>query len=347
MPVPPTQWQGSEDSMRNWLATKAEEERRRQEEERTRQETLRLDQRRVEHSMLRESLQGGVPPHMVPMIFAGIGGANMANVSLDWLQQYTLQLQQQQQAAGVSPELRRESRLINPPTATYAAPAQAPQQGIPGAPIAIQPPPPITQHQSTFSAYPQSPGSRARAAAPTSAPRASAHAALPRLTTNEMQIHQPPTAPSSAHPLHQTQTIQPEQPASSPSIYFHHWVPPTSQAEPKSHKPPTPSGRDDHVHEGDYKESPRKRKAQGAHQAAPVPSQHTSPSFSTTSNTPRSKNAHGRTRSNTSKEGDSSRQTSSRRDSAALGSQGEVDRRDRESTSFKQAAPPSPPREVR
>ena len=97
MPAPPNQWQGAEDSMRNWLSTKAEEERRKQEEEKTRQETLKLEQRRVEQSMLRESMQGGVPPQMIPMIFAGIGGSSMAHTSIDWLQQYAAQLQASQQ----------------------------------------------------------------------------------------------------------------------------------------------------------------------------------------------------------------------------------------------------------
>ena len=48
MPGPPPQWHGSEDSMRDWLSAKSEEDKRRQEEEKTRQEELRLEQRRVE-----------------------------------------------------------------------------------------------------------------------------------------------------------------------------------------------------------------------------------------------------------------------------------------------------------
>ena len=38
MPTPPNQWQGQEESMRNWLVAKAEEDKRKQEEEKTRQE---------------------------------------------------------------------------------------------------------------------------------------------------------------------------------------------------------------------------------------------------------------------------------------------------------------------
>lgn len=63
--------------MRSYLAAKAEEEKRKTEEEKTRQEGYRLEQRKIEQTMLRESLNSGVPPAMVPMIYAGIGGSNL------------------------------------------------------------------------------------------------------------------------------------------------------------------------------------------------------------------------------------------------------------------------------
>ncbi|KAI1930838.1 hypothetical protein LOZ65_001414 [Ophidiomyces ophidiicola] len=85
--LPSSQWQNSEECVRLWFLTKAEEDRRRQEEERTQQESLKLDQRKVEQSMLRDSLQAGVPPYMVPFIFTGLGGG-----SLQWAQQYISQM---------------------------------------------------------------------------------------------------------------------------------------------------------------------------------------------------------------------------------------------------------------
>ncbi|KAK5117176.1 hypothetical protein LTR85_008944 [Meristemomyces frigidus] len=307
MPTPPNQWQGQEDSMRNWLVAKAEEDRRKQEEEKTRQEGYRLEQRRIEQSMLRESLQAGVPPQMVPMIYAGIGGSNLANVSIDWLQQYAGQLQaaqQQIQQQQTSPELRRESRMIGQGAEVYSQPVQ--QQVVPSQPAQpTQPPQPL---QTTFSAYqPTQPR-----APPTSVPRSATHTQLPRLTTNEMYVNQPPLGnPGSAHPLQQSQTIQQDQPASSPSIYFHHWVPPgESKGQPQT--PASKGGEPhsahpgSHLSEGDYKESPRKRKAQGGHQPNPPPSagpQFTSPSFSTASSTSRkggTSGGHARSRSNTS-----------------------------------------------
>jgi hypothetical protein len=124
LPPAPPQWQGGEDGMRNWLAAKAEEERRRQEEERTRQESLKLEQRKIEQSMLRESMQGGVPPHLVPIIFAGIGGGNLANISAEWIQQYTATVQAahqqaQAQAQGqLSPDARRDARMIGQPSSS-------------------------------------------------------------------------------------------------------------------------------------------------------------------------------------------------------------------------------------
>ena len=255
MPAPPSQWQGAEDSMRNWLMAKAEEDKRKQEEEKTKQETIRLDQRKIEQSMLRDSLNGGIPQHLIPLIFAGIGGGNLTSASMELLQHYMAQIQTQQQpsqqpitGSQASPEIRRESRMINPTQAgPYSVGSQQAQQ--PSLPVgSILPGQPLAQGPSGFPLGGASPSNRARASslvsAPTSAPRPPPHAALPRLTTNEMQIQQPPTT-QSVHQLQQTVPSGQQEPAaSSPSIYFHHWVPPTSQAEKSSEKlPSTPLGK--------------------------------------------------------------------------------------------------------
>ncbi|KAF2115401.1 hypothetical protein BDV96DRAFT_646400 [Lophiotrema nucula] len=344
LPPAPNQWQGAEDGMKNWLLAKAEEDRRKQEEEKTRQEGLKLEQRKIEQSMLRESMQGGIPPHLVPMIFAGIGGGTLANMSAEWLQQYNAQLQsqaqQQQQSQSqaigqsqLSPELRRETRLISQAQpGGYGAPPQTPQTVLP--PTSVLPGQPLQgqQQHSAFSSSPYQSGNlspRARAAqaaghpgAPTSAPRPPAQSQLPRLTTNEMHIQQPPVAPSSVQPLQQTQSGQQEQ--SSPSIYFHHWVPPTSQDKSSSGNPPaTPSGKykaspsfqsrqraASHASDPDYTSSPKKRKAQGGHAAQPpptsAPQSYTSPSFSHISSSSAStpaRRGHARGRSDASTRG--------------------------------------------
>ncbi|KAF2134909.1 hypothetical protein P153DRAFT_12367 [Dothidotthia symphoricarpi CBS 119687] len=281
LPPAPSQWQGSEDGMKNWLAAKTEEEKRKQEEEKTRQENLKLEQRKIELLLLRESMQGGIPPHLVPIIFAGIGGGTLSSISAEQIQQYTAQVQaaQQHQAqAQLSPNMRREARVISQPhSTTYGGQPETPQSILP--PTSVLLGQPQSQHAppTTYGGGPMSPRTRGAqfsgfGGPPTSAPRPP-QSQLPRLTTNEMNIEPPPAGPSNLQ--QQSQSAQQEH--SSPSIYFHHWVPPASQQEKSSSgvPPATPS---------EYTSSPKKRKAQGPHPAPPPPTStlqsHTSPSFS-------------------------------------------------------------------
>ncbi|CBX95995.1 hypothetical protein IAQ61_004817 [Plenodomus lingam] len=331
LPPAPSQWQGAEDGMKNWLAAKAEEERRKQEEERTRQESLRLEQRKVEQAMLRESMQGGIPPHLVPIIFAGIGGGNLANMSAEWIQQYTAQVQAAQQQTQIqaqtqhSPDLRRDPRTVSQQQAAiYAGQSQTPQTIL--APTAVLSGQPLSaQSQHTSPGYSDSRASQSTSfgGQPTSVLRHPPQSQLPRLTTNEMNIQQPPAAPSGVQQLQQTQNAQQEQ--SSPSIYFHHWVPPTASSQQEksgSGHPPTPSGKyktsptyqsrqraTSHASDLEYASSPKKRKAQGPHQPAPPPTsaaQYTSPSFSHISSSSAStpgRRGHARGRSDASQRG--------------------------------------------
>lgn len=284
LPAAPLSWQGADESMRNWLRAKSEEDRRKQEEEKTRQESLRLEQRKIEQTMLRESLQGGVPPYMVPMVFAGMGGANMANASLDWTQQYMAQLsfsqahqhphphqqhqqqhshqqqlQQQQQAqlqTRTEADQVQNTRLVAGPQPNPYGPQQLQQiqptsSSQPGQHIAPQ-----TQQTTGF--VPSYQASRAQqpplqAAPPTSAPRitAAGSSGLPRLNTVDMQIQPPPPGPlPGQHSMQQGQNSQQQDQQSSPSILFHHWVPPATQA---SKDPPTPSTKS--THESPYSQN--------------------------------------------------------------------------------------------
>ncbi|KAH8787047.1 hypothetical protein F5882DRAFT_113477 [Hyaloscypha sp. PMI_1271] len=320
LPAPPQQWQGAEESMRNWLHAKAEEDKRKQEEEKTRQESLRLEQRKIEQDMLRTSLSGGIPPYMIPMVFAGMGGGNLPNASLEWAQHYMAQahhLQQQQQIqqqqllpsqGQTSPEQvqRRDSRVQPYGGQQHPAPMTVPSTPI--GTVSSQ-----TQGAGFLPSYPMSPASRARQTVPAqSAIARQPHAShLPRLNTGEMHIQPPPPGPSMqilpgqpSHPLQQSQSAQQQEPQSSPSIYFHHWQPPTTQAgtSGNANQPSTPS---------DHTSSPKKRKATGPQQAAPPPTsqpQYTSPPFSQTgssvSNTPSSRRrGHSRQRSDMSSRG--------------------------------------------
>ncbi|KAG9234468.1 hypothetical protein BJ875DRAFT_11060 [Amylocarpus encephaloides] len=294
LPAPPQSWQGAEDSMRNWLHAKAEEDKRKQEEEKTRQESLRLEQRKVEQEMLKASLSGGIPPYMIPMVFAGMGGGNLPNVSLEWAQHYMVQthhLQQQQ--------IQQQPQLL---ASQQTSPEQAQrQEGRPHAhsvggqpiPVPLTLPstpigPPGPQQPATFlPSYQLSPASRSRQNAQVQAtivrPPPTSH--LPRLNTGEMHIQPPPAGPSMqilpgqpSHPLQQTQSAAQQETQSSPSIYFHHWQPPISQAGGSTggNQPTTPP---------DPTSSPKKRKATGPQQPAPPPTsqpQYTSPPFSQT-----------------------------------------------------------------
>lgn len=75
-PLPPRPGPSeSPELIQHWLRAKAEEDRRAQEVEKTHQEKLKLEQRKAEHDILNEALDAGIPPHMVPSIFASMMGA--------------------------------------------------------------------------------------------------------------------------------------------------------------------------------------------------------------------------------------------------------------------------------
>ncbi|KAJ0153488.1 hypothetical protein CTA2_13122 [Colletotrichum tanaceti] len=263
LPGPPPQWHGAEESMRSWLAAKTEEERRRQEEEKTRQESLRLEQRRIEADMLRTSLNGGIPPPIVPLVFAGMGGG-VPPAALEWAQQFLAQQNQQPQhpqllpsQGPLSPDHRRDSH------SQYAGQ----YSGVPSTPSSAPGP-------NGFFKYPGSPqrGRATTLSSTGSVSRPLGSSNLPSLNTNVPHSGPPGSSTLQSHHQQQhhhhhpaAQSVQVQQETQpSPSIYFHHWHPPTSQAGGGSTQPATPSG-----------ESPRnKRKATSPQQAPPPPSQH-------------------------------------------------------------------------
>ena len=227
LPAPP-QWQASEESMRAWLLAKAEEEKRRQEE-------LRLEQRRMEHDILRTSLQGGIPPPMVPVVFAGMGGGNLPQAALEWAQQFMYSQAQQNQhpqllppTGPVSPHHHRRDSQSQAAYGPYPG-----SGGVPSTPGSAQGP------QGGFVAgYPGSPTRpRGYSLPPGSRPLGGSN--LPTLNTN---VPSGPGGPSAGHSHPSMASAQQERP-SSPPIYFHHWQPPTSQAgQSSSNQPATPSG---------------------------------------------------------------------------------------------------------
>ena len=228
LPVPPP-WQGSDDSMKTWLVAKAEEERRKQEEEKTRQESLRLEQRKLEYDMLRTSLDRGIPPPMIPVVFAGMGGGTLSQAAMEWAQQYVTPQQAHPAhilpAQGpVSPEHRRDSQQYG----AYSGVPSTPGSGPAG--------------QGNFVPY-GGPGSPTRPRAHTlgvagPVARTLESSGLPRLRTTEMGAGPSANPSFPAHVLGPQQQQAAQQQEQSPSIYFHHWTPPTTQAS--SNQPGTP-----------------------------------------------------------------------------------------------------------
>lgn len=306
LPPPPPQWQNADESMRQWLQAKAEDDRRRQEEEKTRQESLKLEQRRIEQSMLQDALRSGVPPYMVPLIFAGIGGGNLPSAALDFAQHYMAQMniQSQQQHYQPPPPSQHSAAHPQPSLAPPPPPPQPPaQQHQPLQPEVRRdnrtiPPNPYGAQQTAPPAVPASPPQHSYGRSQQSLLHgSSAHgspadllgsstAPLSRINTAEIHIHHPPanvgvgqypTGPAGPPPPPPVKQESQQQQQSSPSICFHHWVPP-GQSQPN-----TPSGKSQHESplsshphshlRSEYQSSPgRKRKAQGSHPPAPPPS---------------------------------------------------------------------------
>ncbi|KAK0705273.1 hypothetical protein B0H67DRAFT_674889 [Lasiosphaeris hirsuta] len=246
--------------MRTYLMARIEEDKRRQEEEKTRQEGFRLEQRRMEHDILRTSLQGGIPPPMVPVVFAGMGGGVLSQAAMEWAREYMLSQSQQQHPPAlmppgpVSPEhQRRDSQAQTYPQYSTTS------GGVPSTPGSAQGPP-----SGYMPTYPGSP-TRQRGLSMPGPMGGRPHAgvsSLPSLNTNV-------SAPAGvSHPgvaQSQQQQHQTQQEAQPSPIYFHHWQPPSQGSgggRGSTDQPGTPS----------VEESPRKRKAPGPQPPIPPPS---------------------------------------------------------------------------
>jgi hypothetical protein len=227
LPPPPQQWHGSEESMRNWLQARAEEEKTKQEEEKTRQESLRLEQRRVEMDMLRDSLRGGIPPPMIPLVFAGMAaGGTLPQAAVDWAQQF-LQPSQSQQL-----QLLPAQRQLSPDPHQREG---VPQGPYPGAGANPAPPP----GPGAYGPYPTSP-TRPRGQTVSGVV---GRTTMPSVGVNPSQAGQSGAAGVSPYGSHAHMHSQPAPQESSPGLYFHHWQPPATQSGGgSSNRPGSPSG---------------------------------------------------------------------------------------------------------
>lgn len=222
LPAPPQpsqqspHWQGSSDeSMRTWLAARTEEEKTKQEEEKTRQEGLRLEQRKIEIEILRASFSGGIPPPMVPLVFAGMGGGVLPQTAIDWAQSL-VPPQQQVHHPQLLPPQRAASPDPQREGATYHA-----QPGT-------------MSQQAGYAGYE---GGRPRGQTISGAIGHSSSGSIGGSMPGP-SVYQPHRGGP------QPQSQQPQQ-DNSQSIYFHHWQPPGTAAGGSgsaSNRPGTPSG---------------------------------------------------------------------------------------------------------
>lgn len=263
-------WQGTE-SMQHWLVAKAEEDRRASEQEKTRQESLRLEQRKVEHAMLMDALRAGVPLHMVPFIFCGGNGHSNSNRLLDILQQYPSQPPRRTSVSTASHQTFPSPRI----STTLPPISQQPSQ--------VTPPEP----QRDARTMPQNPfGASTLPARPVAGDiplQLPAFGAPAIPGTSVLRPMEGPTQGQQYIPTPQTPQRAPVRSASrtrrsSPSISFHHWVPPgQSQSQGSLSKGQTePNQQTPSQSTNNTETSPsRKRKSISFHHHGP-PSVHSS-----------------------------------------------------------------------
>ncbi|KAL3456357.1 hypothetical protein BJX64DRAFT_46087 [Aspergillus heterothallicus] len=283
---------GSEDAMHYWRA-RAEEDRRKQEEEKTRQETLRLEQRRVEQSMLRDSLMAGIPPHIIPLIFAGICQGGLPQPVLELTQQYLAQVSDvrgpnpsatpQVQSRSHSHSSSHSQRL---PVHTRQDSRSVPPSPFPATAQHVVPPPPnilLSQNMPPNAGGPHTPQPLGGPSAPSGPPD-------PRPVMNPWSntagpVQAQPSSISMGNVQYAPGSSMPPAPGrnrhgsrsrrSPPSLYFHHWIPPAQPgaAPGKAHQELHTATTSGNPRRPEHQTSPeRKRKALGPHQPAPAPS---------------------------------------------------------------------------
>jgi hypothetical protein len=290
LPHPPAQWQNSEDALHYWRA-RAEEDRRKQEEEKTRQETLRLEQRRVEQSMLRDSLMAGIPPHIIPLIFAGICQGGLPQPVLELTQHYLAQVSG---ARGSNPPVppqpqsrshsHSSSHAQRPSVHTRQDSRSMPASPFPNAAQHVVPPPPnilLSQTLPPTASGPHTPQPLGGPSTP-SGPPDSRHVINPWSNTVGPVQNQPGSismgnvqyAPGSSIPAPPGRNRPGSRSRRSPpSLYFHHWVPPAQPGTTPGKMHQEAQATSSNPRQSEHQASPgRKRKAPGPHQPAPVPS---------------------------------------------------------------------------
>lgn len=252
LPPAPGPWAGPE-TMQRWLQAKVEEDRRCQEEEKTRQETMKLERRKVDHAILVDALRAGVPPHLAALVFGGIDGPVDGKLATPEVIQYmadmtrhssvlphqpqarpsasqpaTLPSLSQQFSTPPAGECLRDMRTV--PSNAYASSVQArspvvrssssqlPTGGVGGGSGGRLP---FVSTVMTSNNTPAGNISRPMELTTQSRPNSGFHA------VHSLGAPQPPSNP----PPRGQHESRPRRP--SPSIAFHHWIPP-GQSQPQA-----------------------------------------------------------------------------------------------------------------
>lgn len=246
-PLPPA-WEGREE-MKIWLNAKIEEDRRKQEEERSYQASVVLEQRRIEHAVIADSLRAGVPPNLIPSIFHGIytTGADLklaAELQRQWSTPekpaLTTMPPQQKYTAPVQPAKAAQNAFQKSPQESHQ---KSPSESRPTAMLFV---PEMSQHQSSvkFQRYRSKPRPERRR------PRRQLNSKRVELADNNIseldlnsdpfhvlkgpthQIHDPPFSPGSSRMWTSKRQSRPRLP-----LQYHHWSPremvrPHSRSQP-------------------------------------------------------------------------------------------------------------------
>ncbi|KAJ6079555.1 hypothetical protein N7467_009308 [Penicillium canescens] len=269
LPPPPAGWQGEQ--MTEWLRAKTEEDRRKQAEERTQQESLILEQRRVEQSMLADCLRAGMPPHFLPWIFAAFQHTSAAVQSAPTVPQLSSNMEFQQwstatRAAQPQSQAQPQALAQSQPPPLPSLSAQAQQQSYQGPVSSMNPPPSQAQQPAQTPAQPvqQSPAIAAQFAAAravaqkvASVENSKSHNSKTTCFRQPFPIMGPVSHPPRSMELQgksrssgarHTTTAPPHFPPlpnwawdyrQPPPLAFHHWTPPESlqaqsQSQPQS-----------------------------------------------------------------------------------------------------------------
>ncbi|KAJ6115861.1 hypothetical protein N7523_006278 [Penicillium sp. IBT 18751x] len=236
---PPPELSDNPEHMQHWLRAKAEDDRRSQEEEKTRQEALKLEQRKVEQAILADSLRAGVPPDVLPLLFASLNGNGVCVPfhAHEREQQWARSGAAHMQATSPSPCHHNQAPLPSPGSSTTLPPLVQHLQKAPAGPqrdlcavnsvLYTSSTPSIASRTGNIST--QLPRLHFETAG------ASQLVGCARAIDAPIQAQKIPSFPSTARTSisrqQQTAAIRDELTSrSSPSISFHHWVPPQVSA---------------------------------------------------------------------------------------------------------------------